>query len=303
MTGPNRRVWRRRIVAALLLVLPLTAQTVLCASPVAAATGTPRVMVIVEENQGYAQVIGNKAAPYITSLANTYASATNWYGLTDISLTDYVALISGTKNSYSAPTLVDKFAAASNPISWKAYMEDAPSPCYLGGRVGNYTKTHNPFVHFPSITGNPAQCDQVVPFSGNFNHDFGAGSGSAPSFAFVVPNLCHDMHDSCAPQHNPVAQGDQWLKATMSTVLASQWYAGGGIVIITWDAALTSDHSGWNTGSGGHVPTIVVSATSHGAFSSGGNEYGTLRGICETYGITPIGQAASAANGDLRPAF
>jgi hypothetical protein len=293
----------RGCVAALLVVLPLTTQAVLGAVPTAAATGTPHIMLIVEENQGYAQVIGNKAAPYITGLANTYASATNWYGLTDTSLADYVALISGTKSSYSAPTLVDEFTGAASPITWKAYMEDAPSPCYLGGRVGNYTKTHNPFVHFPSITGNASECDLVMPFSGNFNRDFGAGSTSAPSFAFVVPDLCDDMHDSCGPLNNPVKQGDQWLKATLPTVLSSQWYASGGIVIITWDAALTSDHSHWNTGNGGHVPTIVVSATVHGVFSSGGNHYGTLRGISEAYGVTPLGQAAGGANGDLEPAF
>ena len=33
-------------------------------------------MVIVEENQGYANIIGSSKAPYINSLASTYASAT-----------------------------------------------------------------------------------------------------------------------------------------------------------------------------------------------------------------------------------
>jgi hypothetical protein len=296
------RGWVRPFTAAL-VIGPVLAWTPLIGGTTAKAATPPNIMVIVEENQGYSQVIGNtKSAPYINSLASTYASATNWFGLTDTSLADYVALISGTTGSYKSPTLVGDLAAAST--SWKAYMEDAPSACYTGGAVGHYTKTHNPFVHFKSITSKPAQCDQVVPFAGNFARDFSPTGTTAPSFAYVVPNQCDDMHDSCAPLKNPVKQGDQWLQSTMSKVLGSSWYANGGIVIITWDSATTADHSHWNTGSGGHIPTIVVSATPHVAFGSGGNHYGTLRAIEEAYGVTPLlGASADSANGDLTPAL
>ncbi len=308
------------VTSALLVLMPAQAPVLLiehtgnagvATHPVLGATtavavGRPHIMVIVEENQGYSQIIGNKAAPYINSLAATYASATKWYGLTDTSLADYVALISGTTGSYSSPTLVGELATAG--ISWKAYMEDAPRPCYTGGRVGNYTKTHNPFVHFTSITGNLVQCNRVVPFAGSNGFASDLNGNTAPSFMFVVPNLCDDMHDSCATVNNPIKQGDKWLSAHLATVLNSQWYANGGIVIITWDAALTSDHSHWNTGSGGHIPTIVVSATSHGTFASGGNHYGTLRAIEEAYiadgyQVPLLGASANSANGDLRPAF
>jgi hypothetical protein len=74
-------------------------------------------------------------------------------------------------------------------------------------------------------------------------------------------------------------------------------------VIITWDSATTADTSGWNTGSGGHIPTIVISATSSGAFSSGGNLYGTLRAIEDAYGVGWLGKSSSLANGDLAPAL
>jgi len=75
------------------------------------------------------------------------------------------------------------------------------------------------------------------------------------------------------------------------------------VIIVTWDAATTADSSFWNTGSGGHVPTIVVSATATGTFSAGGNHYGTLRGIEEAYGVGLLGASASPANGDLSSAF
>ena len=68
-------------------------------------------------------------------------------------------------------------------------------------------------------------------------------------------------------------------------------------------AATTADYTGWNTGSGGHVPTIIVSATATGPFTSGGNHYGTLRGIEKAYGVGLLGASADGANGDLSPAF
>ena len=298
----NRRGgWLRLGVAALVIGTPLASASLL--SPTSVSAGAPHVMLIVEENEGYAQIIGSKAAPYINSLAHTYASATNWYGLADDSLSDYAALISGVTGSYKSPTVLGELAAQG--ISWKAYMEDMPSACYTGGRVANYTKTHNPFVHFKSITNNPAQCDQVVPFLGSDGSGFAADldNNTAPDFMYVVPNLCDDMHSSCPPQNKEIKQGDQWLKANLPTVLSSQWYASGGIVIVTWDSATTSDRSGWHTGSGGHIPTIVISATSHGAFGSGGNHYGTLRAIEEAYGVGLLGASSNPADGDLTPAF
>jgi phosphatidylinositol-3-phosphatase len=285
--------------AAEMVALP--ASVPMLGAKLAVAASPPHIMVIVEENEGYSNIIGSSKAPYINSLASTHASATKWYGLMDSSLGDYVALISGTTGSYSSPTLVGELATAG--ISWKAYVEDAPSACYTGGGVANYTRVHNPFVHFKSITGNAAQCDRIVPFAGSGGFASDLTGTTAPSFMFVVPNNCDDMHSTCSPTKNKIKQGDNWLQANLPTVLSSSWYAAGGIVIITWDSATTADTSGWNTGSGGHVPTIVISATSARAFSSGGNDYGTLRAIEEAYGVGLLGKSSSAANGDLTPAL
>jgi phosphatidylinositol-3-phosphatase len=271
------------------------------ATPSLASTSVPHIMLIVMENEGYSQIIGNPQAPYINSLASTYASATNWYGLQDSSLADYVALLSGTTGTYSAPTLVGELATASpTPISWKAYMEDMPSVCYTGKGIGNYSKLHNPFVYFKSVR-NSSLCKQVVPFSPAFGSDL--SSNTAPDFMWVTPNECDDMNSKCSPLDSYIKQGDQWLQTTIPTVLNSQWYAAGGKIVITWDSATKADKSGWNTGSGGHVTTIAISARPSGSFSSGGNHYGTLRAIEEAYGVGLLGASATSANGDLTPAF
>ena len=89
----------------------------------------------------------------------------------------------------------------------------------------------------------------------------------------------------------------------MATVLASAWYQDNGVVIITWDESAGSDSSGFNGSRGGHIATIVVSKSSHGSWSAGLNQYGTLRAIEETYGVGLLGASADIANGDLSGAF
>src|SRR4029077_7781153 len=46
-----------------------------------APTNPPHIMQIIEENEGYNDIIGSSSAPYINSLAKNYASATKWYAV------------------------------------------------------------------------------------------------------------------------------------------------------------------------------------------------------------------------------
>jgi phosphatidylinositol-3-phosphatase len=304
---PGLRALRFAMVAAV-VALSVSTYGLAGATTSRAAATPPHIMVIVMENEGYSQIIGNTKAPYINSLATTYRSATNWYGLQHSSLADYVALISGATGTYSIPTFVGELASAVPAIPWKAYMEDMPSVCYTGKGIGNYSKLHNPFVYFKSIKNNPAQCNKVVPvatpLTGSSSMISDLNSSSPPDFVWLTPNECDDMNSKCSPLNNHIKQGDQWLKTAIPLFQSTTWYTqGNGIIIITWDAATTADVSGWNTGSGGHVPTIIVSATATGTFAAGGNHYGTLRGIEEAYGVGLLGASANAANGDLSPAL
>src|SRR5262244_4055794 len=64
----------------------------------AAAPGVPgydHVFVIVEENHGFADVIGNPAAPNLNALADQFGLATNYFGVTHPSEPNYVALLGG----------------------------------------------------------------------------------------------------------------------------------------------------------------------------------------------------------------
>jgi len=54
------------------------------------------VVIIVEENKPATSIIGNPGAPYLNSLAQTYAQADRYSAVTHPSLPNYLALTSGT---------------------------------------------------------------------------------------------------------------------------------------------------------------------------------------------------------------
>jgi phospholipase C len=262
--------------------------------PSKASTTVPHVMIIVDENHSYDEVIGNPAMPFLNSLATNYGLATDYSGVSHPSEPNYLAMISGSiwndpqdatpqDGTYPGPTLVDQFAA--NGIGWKAYMEDMPAACDLSDDYGpgGYDVNHNPFMYFDDVRNSPAQCARDVPFT-QFAVDL--NNGSAPPFMFVAPNTTHDMHDGT------YQQGDAWLAEQFRTVLASSWYRQGGIVIVTFDEGETSDK----------IVTIVASTANRGRrLTAPTNHYGLLRGVEELYGLPLLGEAASTVNGDLLP--
>ena len=265
-----------------------------------AEAAPPHVMLIVEENRSESDVIGSSDAPYINGLANRYGLATASYGQSHPSLPNYLALLSGstqgvnddgTQHSFGGPTLVDQLAQQG--ITWRAYMESMPSACYGGASSGEYAKKHDPFMYFRSITENPNQCQNVVPF-GTLHADL--NSQAAATFIWVTPNLCDDGHD-CS-----TSTADSWLATNLAPVLSSSWFRQDGVVIITWDEG--SDNSGCCSGAdGGHVATIVIAANQQEHLTSGQavDHAGTLRTIEQLYGLPLLGDAACTCSGDLTP--
>ncbi len=274
-------------------------------------------MMIVDENTSYQSsdgnpfVIGNSSAPYLNSLASTYTSLNNWYAYEHMSSLDYYDLISGidqkgSKKPYAGTTLVNELDSAG--YTWKAYMDGlAPGQnCYTGTGSGtnHYVEGHNPFVAFKQIISNTSECiANVVPYSqSQLQTDL--NSSTPPDFAWISPNECNDTHSKCAPTNNVVAQGDTWLKNNLPTVLSSSWYSQGGIVIITWDEGATGDNQpGGFEGAGGRIPTLVISQNSCGLYGGTGNDFATLRGIEEAYGVGFLSNSGNASYGDITPAF
>ena len=84
-------------LAAALMAVSLTSSPAF-ANEGAVPTGVPRldhVFVILMENHGYAQIIGNPNAPFINEYARSVNSATNYFAIAHPSLTNYLEIAGG----------------------------------------------------------------------------------------------------------------------------------------------------------------------------------------------------------------
>jgi phosphatidylinositol-3-phosphatase len=252
------------------------------------ASKPSHLVVIVMENKEYGEVIGSSAAPYINRLARRYALATNFYGVTHPSLPNYLALTGGatfgissdcTSCHVSGKNLVDEFESAG--ISWKAYMEGIPTRCYKGASAGAYAKKHDPFVYYDTVANNRRRCAKVVPVP-ELARDL--RSGRLPKFAWISPNLCHDMHD-CS-----VNKGDRYLSRLVPSLLHK--LGPHGVLFLTWDEG-SSDRGCCKGAAGGHIPTIAAGPDVRAGARSNVpyDHYSTLRTISDLLHIAPLRQA------------
>jgi hypothetical protein len=249
------------------------------------------VLIVLMEHTSYEGIVGNAQMPFVNGLVNTNGSVSTT-DLSHPSLPNYLGYVSGSiqnnpqdttpqDGTYAGPQFTDELAAAG--VAWKAYMQDMPVACDLTDQYspGSYDVNHNPFMYFNSVRNNPSQCNRDVPYS-QLTADLNAGT--APSFIWVSPNTTNDMHDGTP------AQGDAFLQGLVNQVRTSSWWTAGSRIVITWDEGTQSEQ----------VLTLVV-GSAHGTAATGGNEYGTLRGLEEAYGVGRLGQSAGSGVGDILP--
>jgi phosphatidylinositol-3-phosphatase len=262
-----------------------------------AGQGPVRLAVIVMENEEYADIIGSPAAPYINGLARRSGTATQMYAIRHPSLPNYLALISGSTHGIAddctdctvrGPNLAQQLT--DHAISWRAYEEDLPHPCFTGGGSGAYAKKHDPFLYFPFVTSRPLVCAHVVPFA-DLAGDERAG---LPAFSFITPNLCHDMHDC------DTATGDRFLSHTVPALLHA--LGPRGVLFLVWDEG-TSDNGCCRLAGGGHIATIVAGPGVRPGARLGTpvDTYSVLATIEDLLGLRRLGGAACACTPSLQP--
>jgi acid phosphatase len=256
------------------LVAPLTAS-----APAHAAAGLPKpdhLVVVIEENHSYSDVIGSSSAPYLNSLAAQGASFTQSFAITHPSEPNYLALFAGSTeglssdscpHTYSTANLGSELIAAG--LSFTGYSESMPSDGYTGCTSGEYARKHNPWSDFTDV---PPSSN--LPFS-DFPNDY----TKLPTVAFVTPNMCNDMHD-CS-----IGTGDTWLKNHLDAY--AQWAkTHNSLLITTFDEdSGTSVNQIFTSFTGAHVVP--------GSYSESINHYTVLRTIEASYGLPGIGGAAS----------
>jgi len=279
------------------------------------------VFVIMMENTGYSNLIGNPNAPWINSTAAQFGLATQYTGVSHPSQPNYIAATSGSTNgvlddkdvTIDVPNIVDQVEAGGR--TWKAYMQSM-SLCTtkLQHACGNqlYERKHNPFVSYLDVQSSASRMANIVDF-GQLDSDL--ASGDVANYIWISPDQCNDMHGRGGPSTDPcnfgnipglIATGDAFLFSTVSKIMASPAWNGNSVIFVTWDESdfPFADVSGCCDAvpGGGHVVTLVISHSDHAARTSSlaynhysmlatieqGWHIGCLAFTCDSANVTPM---------------
>jgi hypothetical protein len=264
------------------------------------ASRSSHVVVIMLENREYDRIVGSRKAPYLNQLIRTSGLATRFYGTQHPSLPNDIALTGGSTFGIDSDckychikstNLVDQLEGAG--ISWKAYIDDMPAFCYGGALAGGYAKKHNPFAYYDTITANPARCRRVVP-----GRELGGDlrAGRLPTFAWITPNLCNDMH-SC-----PIRTGDRYLARLVPPLVRA--LGPHGFLAITWDEG-SSDEGCCRYANGGHIVTLLAGPDVRpGArLNVPADHYSLLHTIDDAFSLPPLRRAACTCSPPLDDLF
>jgi phosphatidylinositol-3-phosphatase len=296
-------------IAGAAAVTAATAPAANAAGPcgsVATAPTYKHVIWIFMENYSFSNIIGSSQAPYENSLASECGLATNYHNISHPSLPNYLAATSGLSTSIFGglpwtsyldcnPGILCETSAPSifgQGESWKAYEESMPSNCDKSDS-GEFAARHDPPAFYTSLS----TCSTFdVPYT-QLATDL--ANNSLPAFSFITPNLIDDMHDGT------IADGDNWLKANLPTILNSSEYTDGSTaVFITWDEGengsyADGEHCATNTKDVScHVATLVISPSTAAGTKSGTlfNHYSLLATAEQLLGLPKLGKAATATS-------
>jgi phosphatidylinositol-3-phosphatase len=251
-----------------------------------------RVVLVIEENHEFGQIIGSRRAPFLNQLAAHGTLLTHYYAITHPSLPNYVALLAGSPLGIHGDcrrchrpgrNLVDQLERAH--ISWKAYYQGLPAPCSAVVKAGAYAKKTDPFAYLDDVRTSPARCHRVVPLD-QLRLDL--RRGRLPRFVVIVPDLRHDMHSG------PVGEADVFLRRLDRELATSSSWQPGTVLVVTFDEGTTS--LGLHGRGGGHVATVVAGPgvpARHDATPY--THYALLRSIEHRFGLPPLRNAADPA--------
>jgi hypothetical protein len=233
------------LTVAILLVGASMAVTM----PGNAAAQASKLVVIVEENEPYNNIVGNSQAPYLNQLIANGELFTNYTAVASGSNPNYLAMTSGLTSALSppSPNIFQAIDGTGGGLTWKEFMESAPGNCASGistdipgTSVPLYTADHDPAYQYRA--NSTCSTNDVPMTTSTFN------PASLPSLSYIVPNQCDDMHtlpgsgQACPAYFGSnagsslISMGDNWLAAVVPALLAQPNVT----VVITWDEGMLS---------------------------------------------------------------
>jgi phosphatidylinositol-3-phosphatase len=254
------------------------------------APAPSHVVIVVEENRDYSQVIGAAAAPYINSLSADSDAAlfTQSYAIMHPSQPNYLCLFSGSDQGITNDSLPKSLPFSKDNLggllikagkTFVGYSEDLPQAGFEGEKSGEYARKHNPWANWQNATSCVVPASSNQPFSAfPTNHD------SLPAVAFVCPNLNHDMHNGTDP--TTITRADTWLHDHMDGYI--QWAKkNNSLLILTFD-------EGKEKGDNRIVTIFIGAMAKHGNYSEKIDHYSVLRTVEDMFGLSHAGNSASA---------
>jgi hypothetical protein len=236
------------------------------------------VTIVVMENRDYPAIVGNPRAPYFNqTLRRQGLLFTNAHAVAHPSEPNYLALFSGSTQgltsdrcpvSFRGRSLASELADVGKRFT--GYAEALPHEGFAGCWAPRYARKHVPWADF-----------ETVPSADN--RPYRGLPQPMPDVAWIVPDMCHDMHD-CS-----TAVGDDWLLQHVPGLI--DWNAKhDGLLILTWDES-DPDPDGTN-----RVPLLLVGPMVRpGTSAQLVTHYGILRTVEAMFGLPCIARDCAAA--------
>lgn len=263
------------------------------------------IIIVIEENHGYDQLVGSNSAPYINELVNEAAVFTDAHGVTHPSQANYLALYSGSTQGIpgdqcladSTPYTTPNLGAAliAKGFTFKGFAQSMPSPGFLecnylvspltGGVV--YGRKHCPWINWQGNKPNNIPDSLSLPMTA-FPEDF----NQLPTVAFVVPDMDYDMHNIGGPGDSAaISRGDQWLKDNLGAYV--EWAKNhNSLLILTFDEDQFTPQN--------RILTLFAGANiKPGKYAETINHYSVLSTIEKLYGLPVSDTGNSAAIEDI----
>jgi len=276
-------------IAACLVALAASPGSI--SSGLSAQVPTPsHVVIVVEENRDFAQIVGSQAARFINSLAADGKAAlfTQSYALTHPSQPNYLMLFSGSSQGVKDDRLPQglPFSTANLGASllesgktFAGYSEDLPYTGFDGATHGAYARKHNPWVNWQDsmIRGIPASANLPLTV-------FPTRYDSLPTVSFVIPSQENDMHNGRDP--GSIARADKWLQDRLDGYI--QWAkTHNSLFILTFD-------EGRDNGTNNILTLFVGGMIKGGRYDTTINHYSVLRTVEDMFGLPHAGESATA---------
>src|SRR4051812_35242547 len=224
------------------------------------------IVVVVEENHSFGEIIGNPQAPHINSLASGGALLRNYHAITHPSQPNYFTLYAGSTFGVTDsgiyhlpdPTLATVLQSAGR--SFTGYIEPS-SP-----------RRHNPWESFPE-GATVEKSFSTFPTAANFS--------SLPDVSFVVPDLNDDMHDGS------IAAADAWLGNNIDAY--AHWaVTHHSLLMVIWDE---DDGS-----AGNQIAGILYGANINpGTYNTSYTHYDILASLAGSFALSAPNSGAPAA--------